>query len=123
MKDKDRIATTARDLAFETANTAVALATTAAKTAADLAAKTAESTTEIRTNMVWMMKSLSSIEQTLGEMQKSFVTAVQHTEVLKVQRDHEQRMRTIEKNMWLLAGGLLIISFATPFLMKIIFKI
>ena len=123
MKDKDRVVTTARDLAFETANTAVTLATTAAKTASDLAAKTTESTTEIRTNMAWIMKSLSSIEQTLGEMQKSFVTSTQHIEVLKVQRDHEERMRAIEKNMWLLAGGLLIISFAAPFLLKIFFKV
>ena len=74
---------TAKDLALDTANTAIALASTAQKTAAELAAKTAETTTRIETNMVWMMKSLTNIEQTLGEMQKAFVTGAQHAEVCK----------------------------------------
>ena len=119
MKSKEE---TAKDLALETANTAVVLATTASKTAADLAAKTAESTTEIRTNMAWMMKSLSSIEQTLSEMQKAFVTSAQHAEVITELSDHEERLRNNERNLQYYAGGLFIISFTVPILLKIFIK-
>ncbi len=103
----------AKDLALETANTAVNLASTAAKTAADLAAKTAETTTEIKTNMTWMMKSLSSIEQTLSAMSKAFVTASQHQEVIKRQDEQEIRIVSLETEktrMTVLVGGLIAIE-------------
>jgi phage-related minor tail protein len=89
-------AQTAKDLATTTAQQATDVANIAMKTAADLAAKTVETTTRIETNMGWMMKSLTNIETTLAEMQKAFVTATQHTEVLKRLDDIEPRVTKLE---------------------------
>lgn len=96
MKTTSDIAT---KLASETANTAVALATTASKTASDLAIKTAETTTAINTNIEWMKKSLTGIEEKLNEMDKAFVTAAQHALVLAAIEDHEKRLRYVETNL------------------------
>ena len=114
---------TAKDLAYETANTAVTLAATASKTAADLATETAKTTTRIDTNMVWMMKSLESIELKLSEMARVFITSSQHQEVLTVQADHEQRIRKLEKDLYKWLGAVAVITFIISMLMPSILKL
>lgn len=37
--------------------------------------------------------------------------------------DHEIRMRTLERQQWILSGGLLIAAFAAPFLAKLLFGV
>ena len=107
---------TAKDLALDTANTAIALASTAQKTAAELAAKTAETTTRIETNMGWMMKSLTNIETTLAEMQKAFVTAVQHAEVIKRLDIVEPKVEHLEFWRTALIASWGVVAIVVPFL-------
>ena len=86
----------ATKLASETAIKASELATTTSNTAVALASKTAESMAAISTDISWIKQSLSNIELKLGEMQKAFVTATQHTEVLKRLDDIEPRVTKLE---------------------------
>jgi len=75
--------TKTNDIDSNAAKIASELATTTANTAVALASKTAESMATITTDISWMKRSLSSIEAKLNEMDKAFVTAAQHAEVLK----------------------------------------
>lgn len=106
---------TAVSLATTTAKQAADLATVAVKTATDLASKTAESNGIINTNMEWIKKSLTGIEEKLNEMDKAFVTAAQHAEVLKSLGDHETRINTLSSDntrmavMVSIGGGILTI--------------
>jgi len=125
--------TTAVTLANTTSKQAVDLASLATKTATELAAKTAE-TTRIMTetiaivgnNVEWMKKSLSTIEGKLNEMDKAFVTAAQHAEVIKSIDDHETRINGLEsnntKNTVLLVVGSGILSFLVGLLIWHLFQ-
>jgi hypothetical protein len=100
MKDQDKSATIiATKLATETAVKAADLATLTASTAVALATKTAETTAIISNDISWMKKSLIGIENKLNEMDKAFVTSTQHAEVLRVQEDHENRIRSNETSI------------------------
>ena len=76
------------------------------------------------TDTSWMKKSLGGIEEKLNEMDKAFVTAAQHSEVLAQLKDHEDRIRKIEDNLgkWIGAAGVIIflITVAVSFLVKLI---
>jgi hypothetical protein len=50
----------------------------------------------IGTDIGWMKQSLVAIETKLDQMDKAFVTAAQHAEVIRVQEDHETRIRSNE---------------------------
>ena len=114
----------ATKLAAETAAKAADLATTTAATAVALATKTAETTGIISNDISWMKKSLTGIEVTLAKMNDAFVTAAQHSEVVRVIEDHEARIRKIEDNLgkWIGAAGVIIflITVAVSFLVKLI---
>ena len=106
--------TTATALATANAAKAVEIAALAQTTATALASKTAESNATITTNMEWIKKSLSAIEGKLNEMDKAFVTAAQHAEVLKCLDTHETRLNVLEgsntKTMVMLTIGTGILS-------------
>jgi hypothetical protein len=87
------------DIEANAAKIAADLATTTAATAVALATKTAETTGIISNDISWMKKSLTGIELTLAKMNDAFVTAAQHTEVVRVQEDHEVRIRSNETNI------------------------
>lgn len=89
---------TAITLATVTAQKAADVANTAVKVATDLASKTAESNGIINTNMEWIKKSLSGIETKLETMDKAFVTAAQHQEVLVAIANQELRISTLQSN-------------------------
>jgi hypothetical protein len=101
----------ATKLAAETAAKAADLATTTAATAVALATKTAETTGIISNDISWMKKSLTGIEVTLAKMNDAFVTAAQHAEVIRVQEDHEERLRKIEDNQGKWMGAIAVITF------------
>ena len=105
--------------AAEAAKTASENASTAAKAASDSATAIAV----VATDTSWMKKTLVSIEETLNEMSKQFVTAAQHAEVCKSIQDHEDRLRSLEQRTWIWVGALLILSFLIPIFLKIFFKI
>ena len=113
---------TAKQLEIETEHKATDLAVVAMKTASDLAIATARTNAEIKTDMGWVKESLSRVEQTLGEMRAQFITTVQHKEVCDELLDHEKRLRKINDNIQLWAGGLVILVFAVPILLKIFIK-
>lgn len=89
---------TAVTLATVTAQKAADVASTAVKVATDLASKTAESNGIINTNMEWIKKSLEAIQMKLETMDKAFVTAAQHQEVLNAVSAHEKRINSVEKS-------------------------
>ena len=110
----------ARKLAAETATKAAELATTTSNAAVALASKTAESMAIISTDIAWMKKSLCSIEDKLNEMDKSYVTATQHAEVIKGLDEHEARIYSLEtektKTTVMLGVGIGIMSLLTSLL-------
>jgi flavorubredoxin len=108
----------AADLAMQTATKAAELATVAATTATALAAKTAETTAIISNDIGWMKQSLSSIQQTLKEMTGVYITKPIFDENQKMTDDHEKRLRDMERKIQLWAGGLAIIAFGFPLLLK-----
>ena len=122
-RDSAAAAKIAADLAMQTATKAAELAAVAAQTATTLAVKTAETTSIISNDIGWMKQSLTGIETTLSEMQKSFVTSAQHLEVTTELSDHEDRVRKLEKNIQLWAGGLAILAFGFPLLLKFMGKL
>jgi len=87
---------TAVALATSTAQKATDVANTAAKVATELASKTAESNGVINTNMEWIKKGLGDIQLKLDQMDKAFVTAAQHQEVLNAIDGHEKRICKVE---------------------------
>ena len=118
---------TAVILATATAAKATDVANIAAKTAADLAAKTAESNGIINTNMEWIKKSLSGIETKLETMDKAFVTAAQHLELVAKVAEHEKRINSLETNNTrmtvLLSIGISILTLLTSLLIYHLFQV
>ena len=117
----------------ENASAAALSASEAAKTAADnamIAAKAAaDSATTIAvvaTDTSWMKKSLEGIEMTLDQMQKAYVTASQHLELVKRLDEHEIRLNTLETSntrlnvMLVIGSGIL--TFLVGLLIFHIFK-
>ena len=123
IKNNDTTAIAAK-LASETASKAADLATATANTAVVLASKTAESMAVISTDISWMKKSLSGIENTLKEIQGVYVTSVVFAESDKEINDHEIRIRKIEDNVgkWMGAIGVItfIVTITVTFLLKLI---
>ena len=95
-------------------------AAVAAKSAADSAITIAR----VANDVEWMKKSLIGIESKLNEMDKAFVTATQHQEVVGTLKDHEKRIRRLEDSMMKWIGAVAVITFivtiAISFLVKII---
>ncbi len=94
-------------------------------TAAALAAsKASEAIATISTDLSWMKKSLSGIEQTLKEMSGVFVSTTIFSENQKMTDDHETRIRSIENNMgkWMGAIGVItfIITIAVSYILKMV---
>ena len=103
MKDTQSSIIASASHAAENAASAAASAAEAAKTAANNAAVAAKAAADsataiavVATDTSWMKKSLEGIEVTLNEMNKAFVTAVQHADVLKQLADHEIRIKAGE---------------------------
>jgi len=103
MKDSSNTVVVAATHAAENAAAAALSASNAARTAADNAAIAAKAAAEsataiavVATDTSWMKKSLEGIELTLNEINKAFVTSVQHEEVLKKLDNHENRINNIE---------------------------
>ena len=117
---------TAVALATSTAHKAAEVANTAVKVASDLASKTAESNGIINTNMEWIKKSLEAIQTKLETMDKAFVTASQHQEVLTAIAGHETRLNDVEKSNTksnvLLSIGIGILSLLTSLLIYHLFQ-
>jgi tetrahydromethanopterin S-methyltransferase subunit G len=92
----ENVTLVATKLAAETASKAADLATVTSNTAVALASKTAESMGIISTDISWMKKSLAAIESKLDQMDKAFVTAAQHSDVLKRLDEHDIRITSLE---------------------------
>ena len=80
--------------AVEASKEAAVNASVAAKAAADSATAIAI----VATDTSWMKGTLSRVEATLNEMSKAFVTAAQHTEVLKRLDEHEERINKLDSS-------------------------
>jgi hypothetical protein len=80
--------------AADASKTAAGNAAIAAKAAADSATAIAV----VATDTSWMKKSLEGIVTTLDEMQKNYVTAAQHLELLKRIDEHETRLNALESS-------------------------
>ena len=78
--------------AAEAAATAAENATIAAKSASDSAIVI----NGVATDTSWVKKSLERVELTLNEMQKAYVTAVQHQDVLKRLDTLETKVTALE---------------------------
>ncbi len=101
---------------------AATLASTNAQVAAKTAAESASIIAVVANDVSWMKKSLEGIELKLNEMEKAFVTATQHQEVLNEIADHESRIRVIETRTWIWVGGLAVLTFLIPILLKVFFN-
>jgi hypothetical protein len=112
----------AATLAAQTAAKAADLASLAATTATALATKTAETTAVMSNDITWMKQSLSGIEQTLKEINGTFVTNERFAEVEKNVMDHEDRIRNVEHNTWIWAGGLAVLTILVPLVIKFFVK-
>ena len=97
-KDTSLIANAAANasIAAREAATAAAKAAENAAIAAKAAAESATAIAVVATDTSWMKKSLSRVEESLSEMSKSFVSAVQHAELVKRVDDHEIRITKAE---------------------------
>jgi hypothetical protein len=92
------IATAAANASAAASSAAQAASSAAnnAQIAAKAAAESATAIAVVATDTSWMKKSLSGIEQKLNEMDKAFVTASQHTEIVKIVDNHEVRLNSLE---------------------------
>lgn len=119
--------------AADNAAAAALSASEAAKSASEnarIAAKaTAESATNIAvvaTDTTWMKGALVRVEGSLNEMNKAFVTAAQHAEVIKLIADHEIRIGIMEKSdtklTVMLGIGTAILSILTSLLIYHLFQ-
>jgi hypothetical protein len=75
---------------------AAAVASTNAQQAAKTASESANVIAVVANDVSWMKKSLIGIETKLNEMDKAFVTAAQHADVIKSIDNHEGRINTLE---------------------------
>ena len=121
-KNVQSTSTIAATLAAQTAAKAADLSSLAATTATTLATKTAETTAVMSNDITWMKQSLSGIEQTLKEINGTFVTNEKFTEISKEVEDHEIRVRNVEHNTWIWAGGLAVLTVLVPLAIKIFIK-
>jgi len=99
MKSEISVVSSAAENAAIAAKNASDAASNASHNAAIAAKAAAESATAIAvvaTDTSWMKGTLVRVEAALNEMSKSFVTAIQHTEVLKRIEDHEDRLNSLE---------------------------
>lgn len=85
-------ASSAANAAAQAASSAANNASIAAKSAADSAVAIAG----VARDTDWMKKALERMEGTLDSMNKAFVTAAQHADVLKSIDDHENRLTNLE---------------------------
>jgi hypothetical protein len=115
------------------ASAAASAAANAASKAADNAAIAARAAAEsataiavVATDTSWMKKSLEGIEVTLNEMNKAFVTAAQHAELLKVTDNHEIRINALETTgtrlTVMLSIGIGVLSLLTSLLIYHLFQ-
>ncbi len=104
--------------ASDAALSAAQNATIAAKAAADSATAIAR----VATDTEWMKKSLEGIERKLNEMDKAYVTAAQHADVLRSIENHETRLTSLEtektRSMVLLTIGSALLIFLGGLLIK-----
>lgn len=82
--------------AAASAATAAAAAADNARIASKAAAESAVAIVGVAKDTDWMKKALERVEVTLNEMNKAFVTAAQHVEVLKSIDDHGNRLNSLE---------------------------
>jgi len=108
MEDKQTtlIATTAAASAAQAAATAAS----AAATAAQKAEQAAVSSALIQNDITYIKRDIGNIFETLKEQGNTFVKQPEHNEVLSSIKDHEDRIRTIEQNMWKQIGYSSVIS-------------
>lgn len=83
-------------IAAKNASDAAASASQNASIAAKAAAESATAIAVVATDTTWMKGTLTRVEETINEMNKAFVTATQHNEVLKILADHEVRLNSNE---------------------------
>ncbi len=120
MKDTTAIIANAAADASAAAKAAAASAAEAARIAQVASKAAADSATAIAvvaTDTSWMKKSLAGIEKTLDEINKAFVTAAQHAEVLKRLDEHDKKIDRLKssntKNMVLLGIGTSLVTLLT----------
>lgn len=58
----------------------------------------------------YMRRDISEIKTSINELKNSYVTQKDFSEHLKADEDHENRIRTIEQNMWKQIGTSSVIS-------------
>lgn len=112
----------AADLAMQTAIKAADLASSTAATAVSLANETSRTTIAISKDVEWMRQALVRIDKKLDELSGLYVTTPIFNENQKMTDDHEDRLRYVEKNIQIWAGGLAIIAFGFPILLKFFVK-
>lgn len=108
--------------AASAAATAAASAAENARLAAKAAAESATAIAVVATDTSWMKKSLSGIEVTLEEMRNQFVTAPQHADVIKTIDSQEERLKKLEEKTNIWVGGLAVLTFAIPLILKFFVK-
>lgn len=74
------------------------------------AAATAAAAAIVGKDIEYIKRDIGEIKTTLKEQTSMFISQSEHAEVLKTQSDHEDRLRSIEKYMWLAIGGLYVIN-------------
>jgi hypothetical protein len=101
---------------------AVAAASQAAQTAAVAAAKAASvaesasvAAATMGTDIGYIKRDIGEIKAAIKDMGSTFVTESTHSEVVSVQKDHEDRIRSIEKYVWIAIGALYILNAVVGF--------
>lgn len=70
---------------------------------------------EMKVDIEWIKRSLTKIETSIDNLANAYVSAKEYAENHK---DHEDRLRNIEKQNFLWKGGLAALSVVSPVVLK-----